>query len=64
MSEFRSVQRHYPIIFAGNELPSPLAVLGTEGENFFVDGAGQWEHGVYIPAYLRIHPPRPGEHRR
>ena len=25
-------------------------------ENFFVDGAGQWEPGVYIPAYLRIHP--------
>ena len=23
MSEFRSVQRHYPIIFAGNEPPSP-----------------------------------------
>lgn len=56
MSEFRSVQRHYPIIFAGNELPSPLAVLGTDGENYFVDAAGQWEPGVYIPAYLRIHP--------
>lgn len=56
MSEFRSVQRHYPIIFAGNELPSPLAVLGVEGENYFVDEAGQWQAGVYIPAYLRIHP--------
>jgi hypothetical protein len=31
-------------------------VLGTDGENYFVDAAGQWEPGVYIPAYLRIHP--------
>jgi len=63
MSEFRSVQRHYPIIFAGNDLPSPLAVLGTDGENFFVDEAAVGDRGLYpcLPPYS---PHRPGEYRR
>ena len=45
-----------PIIFVGDE-KTPIAVMGLNGgENMFVDENGQFEPGVYIPAYVRRYP--------
>ncbi|BDA86462.1 SapC family protein [Aureimonas sp. SA4125] len=49
--------RHYPIVFATAGEFLPLAVLGlSTGENLFVDAAGLWEPGAYIPSYVRRYP--------
>ena len=55
--EFRLAAAFYPIVFADEEQPTPLAVLGyRDGENLFVDAAGAWAEGTYIPAYVRRYP--------
>lgn len=55
--EFRLAAAFYPIIFADEDLPTPLAVLGyRSGENLFVDAEGAWAEGAYIPAYVRRYP--------
>lgn len=47
---------YFPIVFSQAGL-TPLAVMGCrDGENVFVNAAGQWMAGVYIPAYLRAWP--------
>lgn len=56
-SEVALASRHYPIVFADGELPTPIAVLGLRpGENVFVDSNGQWREGFYIPAHIRRYP--------
>lgn len=55
--EFRLAAAHYPIVFADEAASMPLAVLGfRDGENLFVDGAGAWAEGTYIPSYVRRYP--------
>ncbi len=55
--EFRVACAHYPIVFADDESAVPIAVLGHgQGRNLFVDATGNWERGVYIPAYVRRYP--------
>lgn len=44
----------YPIVFAGEEA-QPLAVLGLEHNNLFVD-SGAWHADSYVPAYVRRYP--------
>jgi hypothetical protein len=45
-----------PIIFVGDD-KTPIAVMGLNGgENMFVNDKGQFEPGVYIPAYIRRYP--------
>jgi hypothetical protein len=45
-----------PIIFVGED-KTPIAVMGLNGgENMFVNDKGQFEPGVYIPAYVRRYP--------
>ena len=57
VQEFRLAAAFYPIIFADEVLPTPLAVLGyRDGENLFVDAAGAWAEGTYVPAYVRRYP--------
>lgn len=57
VSEFRSAQRYYPIVFTERDKPIPLAVLGLrEDRNLFVDDEGRWQVPGYIPAYLRCYP--------
>ena len=49
--------RYYPIVFSTDEAPASMAVLGLEaGQNLFVDEAGTWAAGFYIPAYVRRYP--------
>lgn len=54
VGEMVSAARTYPIVFAG-ETAAPLAVLGLEQRNLFVED-GRWVSGAYIPAYVRRHP--------
>lgn len=55
--EFAAACRCYPIVFAGAEPCTPLAVLGLrEGENLFVDAEGRWAEDHYVPAYVRRYP--------
>jgi hypothetical protein len=54
--EFIAAARFYPLVFSrvGERLLS-LAILGLQG-NLFVDDAGHWERGVYLPACFRRYP--------
>lgn len=56
VSEFGLAALNYPIIFAGDE-KAPSAILGIRpGENLFVDESGRFEHGAYLPGFLRRYP--------
>jgi len=57
VDEFVMCQRHYPIVFSDGADGVPLALVGLkENENLFVDEAGNWKAGAYVPAYVRRHP--------
>lgn len=57
LGEFEVASQHYPIVFTAGAQPTPVALLGIkEGENPFVDAAGAWRVGTYIPAYARAFP--------
>lgn len=56
--EISAACRDYPIVFARNQDGSLciLALTGTrEGENLFIDAAGQWQ-ADYVPAFIRRYP--------
>ncbi|MEI9993007.1 MAG: SapC family protein [Rhizomicrobium sp.] len=54
--EFVQAARFYPVVFAGEPI-MPVAVLGLERRNVFVDDAGAWDGPrTYIPAYVRRYP--------
>ncbi len=55
--EFAQVLKHYPILIAPGEAPTPVAIVGLrQGVNDQVDSDGSWANGRYIPAYLRRYP--------
>lgn len=58
-SEFAEACRDYPIVFVGSEdgpfTAAALVGLGDQ-ENLFVDAAGAWAAGTYIPAFIRRYP--------
>jgi len=55
--EFRAAATSYPIVFADEDPPMPLAILGIrDGENLFIDENGRWTPGTYIPSYVRRYP--------
>ena len=57
MQEFPRVATSYPIVFTEAAPASAIAVLGLrQGQNLFVDAAGNWSGGVYVPAYVRRYP--------
>lgn len=57
VDEFVLAQRSYPIVFSDGAESVPLALVGLkEGENLFVNEAGAWRAGAYIPAYVRRYP--------
>ncbi|MEM6747607.1 MAG: SapC family protein [Pseudomonadota bacterium] len=57
LTELTTAMRDYPIIFSNKETPMPLAVLGLiEDDNLLVDEKGEWEHGRYVPGYIRRYP--------
>lgn len=58
VSEFSLAARHYPIVFTADAPATPVAVvgIGSARRNLFVDAAGQWRAGAYVPAYVRRYP--------
>lgn len=56
-TEFALAQRHYPIVFSEEAASFPMAILGMRNaENLFLDAAGRWDEGAYVPAYVRRYP--------
>ena len=55
--EFLRAASDYPILFGEEADPLPLVAVGlTRGRNLFVDAAGKWAPGAYVPAYVRRYP--------
>ncbi len=54
--EFIEAAKFYPIVFTVDETPMPVAVLGLEKGNYFVEATGKWKADSYIPAYVRQYP--------
>ena len=57
--EFFHAFPYFPIVFVRqkNGNYTPCAVLGLNiGENLFTDARGNWQDGVYSPAYIRRYP--------
>jgi hypothetical protein len=54
--EFIEASKQYPIVFTGGAQPIPVAVVGLEQANYFVDKEGKWTTDAYIPAYVRQYP--------
>jgi hypothetical protein len=49
--------KFFPILFSDSAVPLPVALLGLRAsENLYVDDAGNWAEGVYIPGYVRRYP--------
>lgn len=56
IGEFAAAGARFPIIFLG-ENKTPVAAMGLQqGANLFVNEDGQYEQGVYVPAYVRRYP--------
>ncbi|MFD1341162.1 SapC family protein [Litorisediminicola beolgyonensis] len=58
LSEMVLLQRHMPLVFAGEDRPVPIAVMGLEAAQggLFIDAAGRWMPGISVPAFLRRYP--------
>lgn len=57
LEEFALAARHMGVVFATQAPHMPLAILGAGPErNLFINAAGQWREGSYVPAYLRRYP--------
>lgn len=54
--EFIEAVKHYPIVFTGGDMPTPVAVVGLERGNYFVQADDSWKAGAYVPAYVRQYP--------
>lgn len=54
VSEFVPAARTFPIVFAADDA-TPIAVLGLERRNLFLDGT-VWDSEAYVPAYVRRYP--------
>ena len=57
VTEFAVASRHYPIVFSTGDTVAPVAIVGVrQGQNLYVDDAGDWQRDVYVPAYVRRYP--------
>ena len=54
--EFLEAVKYYPIVFTPGDSAFPVALLGLEQDNNYVDAQGQWREGTYTPAYARQYP--------
>jgi hypothetical protein len=47
----------YPIYFAKDEVGvMPMAILGIDDKNLFLDSKNNWEENAYIPAVVKAYP--------
>jgi SapC len=57
LQELSQAQRDYPIVFTNEPIPMPMGVVGLQDQaNLYVDVAGGWRRGAYVPAYVRRYP--------
>jgi hypothetical protein len=57
LGEFEAAAHFYPILFAGEPHPVAVVMLGiAKGWNLFVNTAGIWMPGAYVPALVRAYP--------
>ena len=60
LAEFTVAARDYPIVFASLDRGrsfAPVIVLGlAPAMNLFIDEAGEWDRGTYLPAFVRRYP--------
>lgn len=57
VTEFRTAQKYFPVVFTDRENPFPMAALGViENQNLLLGDDGQWRVPGYVPAYLRCYP--------
>lgn len=54
--EFAEAAKQYPIVFTSSDNPIPIAIMGLEENNLYVDEKGNWDEDLYIPAYARRYP--------
>lgn len=55
--ELHEAARDYPVVFAGSEDATPVAVLGLRAnENVYVGADGWWAQGTYVPVFVRRYP--------
>jgi len=54
---FKAV-RFFPVFFIKNKKGEilPIALMGIEGENLFINSKGEFQENVYIPAVIRAYP--------
>ena len=58
-TELAEASRDYPVVFVGKDSSefTLAALVGLrEQENVFVDDAGEWQVGRYLPAFVRRYP--------
>ncbi len=56
IGEMLLLAKSYPLVFVGADVPMPVAVMGLDTHNAFIDPQGNWVEGCYIPAYIRRYP--------
>lgn len=57
VTEFAPASLSYPVIFIGDEVKTPLAVMGLRsGENLFANEHGDLRSDAYVPAFVRRYP--------
>lgn len=54
--EFIEAAKTYPIVFGNSEAPLPVAIVGLEQTNYFINSDKTWQKNSYIPAYIRQYP--------
>ncbi|MFO1241587.1 MAG: SapC family protein [Rickettsiales bacterium] len=54
--EFFEAARSFPIVFSSSEPVAPVAILGLEQDNMFLEKNDEWKAGHYIPGYIRQYP--------
>ena len=58
ITEFAPAALSYPVVFVGGDGgASPALLMGArQNGNVYVDEAGNWAEGAYVPAYVRRYP--------
>lgn len=55
-AEIIEAARTYPIVFSLEATPKPVAILGLDKENRFLDSTYRWDTQSYIPLAIRKYP--------
>ncbi len=56
VADIAEAAKSYPVAFIHGNIPLPVAIVGLEGENYFVDEEGKWLERSYVPSYARKYP--------